>query len=177
MSSNCRSGRWPAMPFMPRSRAAGCATGCLLGARLRRRAVGEIFRRHAGRALCAVPAVRPRRAPALATPGPWLALAVALVVAAPHLVWLLQTRFPAVRLCRAARRRCSGWFDHLLHPAVFAGGQFFFALPSLFIAAALFWPRPKPAAARRSATADAFDRRIVTLLAFGPALRHGGSTA
>ena len=29
----------------------------------------------------------------LATPGPWLAIAVALVVMAPHLVWLVQNDF------------------------------------------------------------------------------------
>ena len=29
----------------------------------------------------------------LATPGPWLALAVALIVTAPHIVWLFQTDF------------------------------------------------------------------------------------
>jgi hypothetical protein len=40
-------------------------------------------------------------------------------------------------------------------------------LPSLFIAAALFWPKNK---VPEHIPADAFDRRIVTLLAFGPAL-------
>ena len=45
--------------------------------------------------------------------------------------------------------------------------QAFFLVPSLLIAAPLFWPRQR--AAPRGA-ADAFDRRIVTLLAFGPAL-------
>jgi hypothetical protein len=56
---------------------------------------------------------------------------------------------------------------------VFAVGQLAFLLPALMIAAAVVWPRRKapdndtapPAAAK----ADAFDRRIVTLLAFGPA--------
>jgi 4-amino-4-deoxy-L-arabinose transferase-like glycosyltransferase len=70
---------------------------------------------------------------ALATPGPWIALAVALAVMAPHLLWLV---------------------------------------PTLLIAAALAWPRPKAdeaTAAGVAAKADAFDRRIVTLLAFGPA--------
>ena len=38
-------------------------------------------------------------------------------------------------------------------------------LPSLFVAAALFWSRPK---GRQQIAADAFDRRIVTLLAFRP---------
>ena len=104
---------------------------------------------------------------AFATPGPWLALVVALVVASPHVVWLFQTDFLpfAYASHRAAPMR--GWFDHIRHPAVFAASQIFFALPSLFIAAALFWPRDK---APEQIAADPFDRRIVTLLAFGPAL-------
>jgi hypothetical protein len=60
-----------------------------------------------------------------------------------------------------------GSLDHIVRPIVFAAGQLVFALPALLIAAPLVWPRPKGPAA--SATADAFDRRIVTLLAFGPA--------
>ena len=41
---------------------------------------------------------------ALATPGPWIALAVALAVMAPHLLWLVQNDFLPVRLCERARR-------------------------------------------------------------------------
>jgi hypothetical protein len=70
-------------------------------------------------------------------------------------------------------RGCSapshGLFDHILHPAMFAASQIFFALPSLFIAASLFWPKSK-SALPAPAAADVFDRRIVTLIAFGPAL-------
>ena len=46
-------------------------------------------------------------------------------------------------------------------------GQAFFLIPSLIIAAPLFWRAGKSVP---SGGADAFDRRIVTLLAFGPAL-------
>jgi hypothetical protein len=64
-----------------------------------------------------------------------------------------------------------GLLDHVVHPIAFAVGQLAFLLPAFLIAAALFWPRPK--ADERSseavAKADAFDRRIVTLLAFGSA--------
>jgi hypothetical protein len=58
-----------------------------------------------------------------------------------------------------------------VHPFAFAVGQLAFLLPSLIIAAAFIWPRPKSGAAASPATAaaDAFDRRIVTLLTFGPA--------
>ena len=77
-----------------------------------------------------------------------------------------------------APRAVRGWFDHVLHPALFTASQVFFLLPSLFIAAALFWPKPKPSPARASsAELDAFDRRIVTLLAFGPGLAMIALTA
>ncbi len=106
---------------------------------------------------------------ALATPGPWLALIVALAVAAPHVIWLFQTDFLPLAYAEHRASAVRGWFDHVLHPSAFAGSQIFFLLPSFFIASALFWPRQKatPIPAREY-SADAFDRRIVTLLAFGP---------
>jgi 4-amino-4-deoxy-L-arabinose transferase-like glycosyltransferase len=112
---------------------------------------------------------------ALATPGPWLALGVALVVAMPHVVWLFQTDFLPFAYASGRAAPLRGWFDHVLHPATFAASQIFFALPSFFIATALFWPSGKKTplpldASIDTATADAFDRRIVTLIAFGPGL-------
>jgi 4-amino-4-deoxy-L-arabinose transferase-like glycosyltransferase len=107
---------------------------------------------------------------ALATPGPWLALAIALLVASPHVVWLFQTDFLPFAYASHRAAPVRGWFDHVLHPAMFAGSQIFFALPSLFIAAALFWPKAKATPLPGHFAAETFDRRIVTLLAFGPGL-------
>jgi 4-amino-4-deoxy-L-arabinose transferase-like glycosyltransferase len=111
----------------------------------------------------------PRARRAFATPGPWLALGVALLIASPHVLWLLRTDFAPFAYVSHRAEPVRGWFDHALHPALFAASQIFFALPSLFIAAALFWPRgkspPLPLVGREN-----FDRRIVTLLAFGPGL-------
>jgi len=152
---------------------------------------------------------------ALATPGPWLALIVALVVAAPHVVWLVQTDFLPLAYAEHRAAEVRGWYDHILHPAAFIASQIFFLLPSFFIASALVWPKttPLPLVGRgwgwgsrgnvasvadrtlppdpppdppptslhsgarergpgggREFAADAFDRRIVTLLAFGPGL-------
>ena len=101
---------------------------------------------------------------ALATPGPYLAVAVALVVMAPNLWWLFANDFSPLAYGEARASPVRGWFDHLVHPTMFAASQLFFALPSLFIAAALLWPQP----ARQQTAADRFDRRIVTLLALGP---------
>jgi len=115
---------------------------------------------------------------ALATPGPWLALTLALVIASPHVMWLFQTDFLPFTYASHRAAPVRGWFDHILHPVAFAASQLFFALPSLFIAAGLFWPKStsRPGAAP-AAYADAFDRRIVTLLAFGPGLTTLALTA
>ena len=105
----------------------------------------------------------------LAGPGPWVAAAVALVIMAPHLLWLVQNDFLPFHYAEARALPVRGPLDHLLHPFQFLGGQLFFLIPTLVIAAPLFWPPNKNTNAP-SAAADAFDRRIVTLLAFGPAL-------
>jgi hypothetical protein len=102
---------------------------------------------------------------AFATPGPWLALCVALVVAAPHIAWLFQSDFLPFAYASHRATPVRGWFDHVLHPAAFVGSQVFFLLPSFLIAAAMFWPPEE-----KKNCVDPFDRRIVTLLAFGPAL-------
>ncbi len=102
---------------------------------------------------------------ALATPGPWLALAIALLIALPHVLWLFHTDFLPFAYAEHRAAPVLGWFDHILHPTVFAASQIFFLLPSLFIAAALLYP---PQKTRGEIAADALDLRIVTLLAFGP---------
>ena len=103
--------------------------------------------------------------PALRTPGPYVAVAVALVVALPHLVWLIQNDFLPFKYAEARAAPVRGLLDHLIHPLAFLVGQIFWLLPSGLIALPLVQPRA-PAAAT---TIAAFDRRIVTLLAFGPA--------
>jgi 4-amino-4-deoxy-L-arabinose transferase-like glycosyltransferase len=104
---------------------------------------------------------------ALARPGPWVAATIALMVMAPHLVWLFENNFLPLAYADMRAAPARGLIDHVLRPLVFAGGQLFFMLPALLIAAPLLWPRPQAAAT--APRAQAFDRRIVVLLAFGPA--------
>jgi 4-amino-4-deoxy-L-arabinose transferase-like glycosyltransferase len=103
----------------------------------------------------------------LAAPGPWIAAIVALAVVMPNLYWLWQHGSQPFGYAQARAAAPSGVLDHLTHPLEFVGGQAFFLLPALLIAAPLFWPLAKPAPGPR---ADSFDRRVVTLLAFGPSL-------
>lgn len=104
----------------------------------------------------------------LKTPGPYIAAAVALVVMAPHLVWLVRNDFLPLGYAEHRAVLPRGWYDHLWHPFQFAVGQLFFLIPSLLIAAPLFIPRRKPSEPAVASPADAYDRRIVTWLAFGP---------
>jgi 4-amino-4-deoxy-L-arabinose transferase-like glycosyltransferase len=99
----------------------------------------------------------------LKTPGPYVAALVALIVMAPHLLWLVNNDFLPFKYAEARAMPAKGWLDHILHPLGFAIAQLGFLLPSLLIAASL-WPRRTTV----PATADAYDWRIVTLLSFGP---------
>ncbi len=103
----------------------------------------------------------------LATPGPWLAAAIALAIMAPHIVWLVRNDFLPFAYAEARAAPSRGLIDHFLHPATFAIGQAAFLLPSLLIAAPMFWPRNKMAM-DSGATMASLDFRTVTMLAFGP---------
>jgi len=108
--------------------------------------------------------IDPNARRALATAGPWVAAAAALVVMAPHLVWLVKNDFLPFAYASARAVPSRGPLDHVWHPLVFTASQFANMLPALAIAAPLAWPRPQT----RAAAPDDFDRRIVTLLTFGP---------
>jgi 4-amino-4-deoxy-L-arabinose transferase-like glycosyltransferase len=103
----------------------------------------------------------------LSTPGPYVAAAAALIVAAPHLVWLVQNDFLPFAYAEHRAVLPRGWYDHLWHPLQFLFGQWFFLLPSLAIATPLFLPRRRASEPPAYAT-DGFDYRIVSWLAFGP---------
>src|SRR5690242_6889413 len=102
----------------------------------------------------------------LATPGPSSAAAAALLVVAPHLVWLAQNDFLPFTYAEHRALPSRGLIDHIWHPLQFGIGQAFFLIPSALIALPLFFPRRRPS--ELALGADAFDRRIVDWLAFGP---------
>jgi hypothetical protein len=105
---------------------------------------------------------------ALATPGPYVAAAVALLIASPHLVWLVRNDFLPFAYAEHRAVLSRGWYDHLWHPFEFAVSQLFFLIPSLLIALPLFVPRSMQDEPPAVFGADAFDRRIVGWLAWGP---------
>ena len=99
---------------------------------------------------------------ALATPGPYVAVAVALIVMAPHLIWLVQNDFLPFAYAEHRALPSRGLIDHVWHPLQFALSQSFFLMPSLLIALPLFYPRRGAGEPPVAIGADAFDRRIVT---------------
>lgn len=112
------------------------------------------------------------------TAGPYVAVAVALVVMLPHLIWLVQHDFPPLRYVEFRSARSHGIFDHVLYPLTMAIDQLGFLLPLLLIALPLFVPPkltqgPEATPARgpgASLVTDPFDRRLITWLAFGPVI-------
>lgn len=117
----------------------------------------------------------PDARPKLRQPGPWIAVAVGLLVIMPHLIWLAQHNFVPFEYADRRAAPSRGMLDHVIRPVQFMIGQFGYLLPPLLIAAPLVYSSFRtPAAASDKPTApcgvDSFDRRIVTLLAFGPAL-------
>jgi 4-amino-4-deoxy-L-arabinose transferase-like glycosyltransferase len=99
----------------------------------------------------------------LATPGPYVAAATGLAIAAPHLVWLVQNDWAPLSYVEA-RAKAGGMFGHLTNPLLFAVSQAFWLVPVLFIALPLLRRPPE----RDATTAGDVDRRILALLAFGP---------
>ena len=99
---------------------------------------------------------------ALKTPGPYFAAIIAALIAAPHLWWLIGNDFLPFNYASDRAAQSREVFDYILHPLFFAGAQFFWFFPSLLIALPLL-------RARRDGTPSSFERRVISLLTFGPA--------
>jgi 4-amino-4-deoxy-L-arabinose transferase-like glycosyltransferase len=103
---------------------------------------------------------------ALRTAGPYVAALIALAIALPHLVWLVENDFLPFRYAEARAAPVRGLIDHVVHPLAFVVGQIVWLLPSGLIALPLVWARPEA----QKPVVDALDRRIVAVLTFGPAV-------
>jgi Dolichyl-phosphate-mannose-protein mannosyltransferase len=117
--------------------------------------------------------IDPRARRRLATAGPYVAAAIGLVIILPHLVWLYQNDWSPLSYAASRATAGNGLLDHLTHPALFIFAQLFWLLPAIIIALPLF-RRPYE---RDATQADDYDRRILTVLAFGPAIAVIGASA
>jgi 4-amino-4-deoxy-L-arabinose transferase-like glycosyltransferase len=108
----------------------------------------------------------PRARRTLSTPGPYAAAAIALAIMAPHLIWLHQNDWLPLNYVASRAKATTGLLDHLTRPTSFALAQLFWLLPVILIALPLLRRRHGGDATK----ADDYDRRIIGLLAFGPAI-------
>lgn len=104
---------------------------------------------------------------ALATRGPYLAAAVALALAAPHLWWLVAHDFMPFTYAEARAAPPRGALDHLTRPLGFLAGQLVALLPVALAVAVAVWPR-RAAAEDRVTALSAFDLRFLAVMAIGP---------
>jgi len=95
--------------FMPRSNAAASFTGSC-SASLSAARCGPNISSSCWRRLmrCFLLFDRNARA-ALATPGPWVAVAVAIIIASPHVIWLFQTDFLPFAYAEHRAAPVRGW--------------------------------------------------------------------
>ncbi|WP_321501678.1 glycosyltransferase family 39 protein [Breoghania sp.] len=119
--------------------------------------------------------IHPRIRPALLTKAPWLCAVVVLIVAAPHLVWLIQTNFMPITYFQARSQAAGGspW-----RPIGFLLAQLADHAPMLLplLLAFLPWSRrkvespadPAPAEPRAPASRDAI--RFLAVATLAPAL-------
>ena len=107
-----------------------------------------------------------------ATPGPWIAVAVALALIAPHLIWLVQNNFLPFAYASSRAVQFQGALDYLVMPSRFLLSQLTVLLPCLLIAAPCWLrnARVPDAPSESSIAITALDRHVVELLAFGPVL-------
>jgi 4-amino-4-deoxy-L-arabinose transferase-like glycosyltransferase len=104
--------------------------------------------------------LHPRLRRVWAGAGPWLALAIALLLLTPHLVGLwridfLPFRFPFERAPGPAQ-----WYDHIIYPLLFVSAQVGDIAAALLALALLAWQRPGEAPVVAPAAPLAPEQRV-----------------
>lgn len=110
---------------------------------------------------------QPEARRSLRRPGPYLTAAVALLLFAPHVVWMVQNDFPTLHYAQARSVGSGQWYDRLAYPLEFCGTQFIRLLPLLIIVLPLTcyrW-RSWPATER-------FNRDFLLMMVLGPVAVH-----
>lgn len=101
------------------------------------------------------------------TPGPYLMGLAFLAALAPNLWWLVANDFMPFRYVEARAADASHWFNHVLFPLQWTGGQVLFLAPAIGLLALLLWGTERSPVRNGEA---AFARRYLTALALGPFL-------
>ena len=101
----------------------------------------------------------------LKTPGPYLMVATALALFAPHVAWMVAERFPTIQYALERSHHDGGLADHVVNPLKFLVSQVIAFAPMMLI----LWPvfgwkwtwRSLPTGGR-------FDRDYTVIMAVGP---------
>jgi 4-amino-4-deoxy-L-arabinose transferase-like glycosyltransferase len=101
------------------------------------------------------------------TPGPYLMAAVFAVVIAPNVWWLINNDFMPLHYVEDRAAVATRWYQYVLFPLRWTGGQLLFLAPMLALLALLYLPRG-PIKHETSGEDAAFNRRYVGALALGP---------
>ncbi len=98
-----------------------------------------------------------------ATPGPYLAIVISLVVVSPHIVWLIDNNFPTFTYAARRAGHDPGLFDRFFDPVRFVISQFVTNLLCIVVAAAIGLLRPIPLPSWRDE-----NFRFLVFLGIGP---------
>jgi 4-amino-4-deoxy-L-arabinose transferase-like glycosyltransferase len=132
---------------------------------------GAFWTKYAGFVLAATLGVililDPHARRAWRTPGPYVMGLVFAVIVSPNAWWLVEHDFLPLRYAEVRSAGARHWYDFVLHPIEWTGGQLVILAMTLGLLAILCARR----GLRRAPAADAkaaFDRRYVTAVALGP---------
>jgi 4-amino-4-deoxy-L-arabinose transferase-like glycosyltransferase len=103
-------------------------------------------------------------------PGPWLALAVALLLLLPHLLGLWHIGFTPLLFPFQRAPGPAHWYDHIVNPLLFAVAQFGDIAAALLAAALLAWRRAgEPVAVPIRAALPPEQRAYLATITWAPA--------
>ncbi len=91
-------------------------------------------------------------------PGPYMMALVFLVVIAPNVWWLINNDFMPLHYVDDRAAPARHWYDYVLFPLRWSGGQFLYLLPALILLALLYWRRHGKQAPVAAAPSSAHSR-------------------
>jgi hypothetical protein len=101
------------------------------------------------------------------TPGPYVMAAVFALVIAPNVWWLVNNDLMPLHYVDDRAAGATRWYQYLLFPLRWTGGQLAYLLPALILLALLYLPR-RPIKRETTDDGATFNRRYVAALALGP---------
>jgi len=117
-------------------------------------------------AMLGLPLVNRQARAALRGPGPYLTVAVSLLIFLPHLAWMVANHFPTIQYACMRASNGRAWLGHLLNPLEFGAAQALAHLPMLLVALPL-WLRRSGQPLQRMPIGS-LQRDFLALMCLGP---------